>query len=69
MSQHVDGEEEQFDLLLPLLREASKQIAADMRTPLRPKSTECLRWLAREAFRLGYQHAHSRNTKPAPEEE
>lgn len=69
MSRYVDGEQEQLELLTPVLREASRKLAADMRQPLRPLSTECLRWLAREAFRLGFQHAHSRETVKVPNEE
>lgn len=69
MSKHVEGEEEQLQLLLPLEREASRQLARIMRQPLTTGGTECLAWLAREAFRLGYQHAHSRNTKPVEDSE
>jgi hypothetical protein len=65
MSKHVEGEEEQLNLLVPVLREASRQLARAVRTPLNLEATEGLRWLAREAFRLGYNHAHERNTKPA----
>jgi len=67
MRRHVDGEEEQLSLLDPMLREANRQLARRMRTPLTEDANECLRWLAREAFRLGFQHAHERNTKPASE--
>lgn len=67
MSKHVDGEEEQLQMLEPVLREASKQLAKTMRQPLTVASIECLRWLAREAFRLGHQHAHERSTVQAPE--
>jgi len=66
---HIDGEEEQVELLSPLLREASRQLAKQARSPLTAEAVECLRWLAREAFRLGYQHAHERNTVNAPEDE
>jgi hypothetical protein len=68
LSEYVDGEQEQLELLTPLLREASRQIARTMRTPLNLEATECLRWLAREAFRLGYQHAHERNTVQVTED-
>lgn len=64
---YIDGEEEQLELLEPLLRAAQMQMAHVMRRPATPDVRECLLWVAREAFRLGYQHAHERNTEPAPE--
>lgn len=65
----MDGEDEQLDLLEPVLREASRQLARRLRTPLNHDATECLRWLSREAFRLGFQHAHERSTLKVPDEE
>ena len=58
----IDGEDEQLALLSPFLREANRQLAMQTRSPLTAEGVECLRWLAREAFRLGFQHAHDRNT-------
>lgn len=60
---HIDGEEEQLDLLEPIVRSAMVQIA---KSPSLDTLHECLMWVAREAFRLGYQHAHSRSTEPVP---
>jgi len=61
---YIDGEEEQLELLEPLLAAALMQLA---RTPRQsPQTRDALAWIAREAFRLGYQHAHERSTEPVP---
>jgi hypothetical protein len=62
---YIDGEEEQMELLAPITASAAKELGYLMRMP--PKAVaDCLAWVAREAFRLGYQHAHSRSTEPVP---
>jgi len=61
-TQYVDGEEEQLALAEPLVNDAVRQLARFSRTPVPDHVRELLRWLAREAFRLGYQHAHDRST-------
>jgi hypothetical protein len=65
---HVDGEDEQLAALAPQLRTAARELAKSYRSPTMPEARQCLHWLVREAFRAGYQHAHSRNTVKAPEE-
>jgi hypothetical protein len=62
MTQYVDGEEEQLELTEPLVANARIELARLVRTPIPDHVTQLLRWLARESFRLGYQHAHERNT-------
>lgn len=61
-TQYVDGEEEQLELAKPLVRHAVHELARASKTPVPDHVRELLMWLAREAFRLGYQHAHDRNT-------
>lgn len=61
-TQYVDGEEEQLELAKPLVRHAVHELARASKTPVPPHTRELLMWLAREAFRLGYSHAHARNT-------
>ncbi len=68
MRSNIDGEDEQLAAMEPLLRAAAKELARSYRSPTMPDARECLHWLTREAFRRGYQHAHSRNTVKAPEE-
>lgn len=61
-TQYVDGEEEQLELAEPLVRHAVRELARASKTPVPDHVRELFAWLAREAFRLGYQHAHERNT-------
>jgi hypothetical protein len=71
-TQYVDGEEEQLGLAEPLVRQGQRQLAAIYRRPVPDEVVELLRWIARESFRLGYGHAHDRNTMPEelwPEDE
>jgi DNA polymerase III epsilon subunit-like protein len=62
VSEHVDGEEEQLEALAPRIRNVSATFALLARRPIPDAVLSSLEWLAREAFRLGYQHAHSRHT-------
>lgn len=62
---HIDGAEEQLELLEPILTAAARELGYLMHLP--PTAVaDCLAWVARESFKLGYQHAHSRSTDPAP---
>lgn len=61
-SQYVDGEEEQLHLVQPLIMQAKRELATLFRRPVPDRAEELLNWVAREAFRLGHQHAHDRNT-------
>jgi hypothetical protein len=62
VSEHVDGEEEQLEALQPLVRQAIGEFAMLARRPVPVRITSLLEWLAREAFRRGHAHAHSRHT-------
>lgn len=62
MSNHIDGEEEQLELAEPLIQQAIGEFAKLSRRPVPDRVAELLRWIARQCFRLGYQHAHERNT-------
>lgn len=62
MSHYVDGEEEQLELTDPLVDNARRELAKIMKRPIPDPLTQLLQWLARESFRLGYQHAHDRST-------
>jgi hypothetical protein len=65
MSAHIDGEEEQLQAIADMIADAlfglgeltdQRQIAYHFESSLH--------WIAREAFRRGYQHAHKRTTVP-----
>lgn len=58
-SQYVEGEEEQLAMLLSM---AVRTMAKQSRTPVPQDTRELLQWLARESFRRGYNHAHTRTT-------
>ena len=62
MTQYVEGEEEQLLLTEPLVHQAVAEFAKLAKRPVPDRIAELLHWLARESFRLGYQHAHDRNT-------
>lgn len=59
MSQHVDGEEALYE---PLLTQAKVHLSKLTRLPVPDTTRRLLEWLARESFRAGFQHAHSRTT-------
>lgn len=59
MSEHIDGEEEKYE---PLFNQAKTYFAKLTRAPIAGATIKMLEWLARESFRAGYQHAHSRTT-------
>lgn len=61
-TQYVEGEEEQLELAEPLVQQAVLEFAKLSRKPVPEHVRELLKWLARESFRLGYSHAHDRNT-------
>lgn len=61
-TQYVDGEEEQLDTIEPFIAEGQRRLAQLYRRPVPAEATELLRWIAREAFRVGHQHAHDRHT-------
>ena len=58
-TQYVDGEEEQ---LAPVVARSVSTLAKITKTPVPDHVRELLQWLAREAFRRGYSHAHDRST-------
>jgi hypothetical protein len=62
MSKYVDGEQEQLELIEPLVRTAKTELAMTIRRPLPESVDELLNWIAREAFRLGHEYAHSKKT-------
>ena len=61
-TQYVEGEEEQLLLTDQLVREAQTEFARLAKRPVPERVTQLLHRLARESFRLGYQHAHDRHT-------
>jgi hypothetical protein len=71
-TKYVDGEEEQLELTAQIVREAQAEIVKLTRRPIPEHVRQLLMRLSRESFRLGFKHAHDRNTLKAelwPEEE
>lgn len=63
-SLYVDGEEEQTsEIQIAAKRQAMK---LNRGHPLPEWLIALLEWVAREAFRAGFTHAHSKNTVPSP---
>ena len=62
MTEHVDGEEEQLQRLQPHLRGTVSTWVLHARRPIPEPVVKALEWLVREAFRMGYRHAHDRHT-------
>lgn len=61
-TQYVEGEEEQLEYVEPFVQTAIHELARLYRQPVPDRAAQLLRWIAREAFRLGHQHAHDKNT-------
>lgn len=61
-TQYVEGEEERLALADPMVERAFVELARMTRAPVPEQARDLLRWIAREAFRLGYSHAHERST-------